>query len=175
MHLEFIYRQRPDGNSPTSSAPYKLVRYRDSNFARDLEDRKSVMRYCFFLNDAVILWSSKKQRTILMLTTKAEYIVIGRIAREKVQIKRFINKLLLKIIRLCLKGNNKASLNFTKNPESQYQIKHINIYHYYIWKLVNNKEPDVEWISSAIMLANKMIKNLTIDLFKKHQVLLGLT
>lgn len=55
IHLELVYGQYPDRSLPTLLAPYGLVRYKDSNFAGDQKDRKSVMRYCFFLNGALIL------------------------------------------------------------------------------------------------------------------------
>ena len=42
------------------SLSYRLVRYVDNNFAGDLEDQKSVMGYCFFLNGVMVFWSSKK-------------------------------------------------------------------------------------------------------------------
>lgn len=118
MQLKFIYKQHFDGNSPILLAPYKLIRYRDNKFARDPKDRKSVMRYWFFFNNIVVLWSNKKQRTVSTSITKLEYIAIGYEARENVCIKKFINKLSLKTIRLSLKSDNEANLNFTKNSKS---------------------------------------------------------
>lgn len=78
IQLELVYGQRPDGCSPIDPAPYGLVRYGDSNFAGDSEDRKSIMGYCFFLNGAVVSWSSKKQKTVSTSTTEVEYIAIGK-------------------------------------------------------------------------------------------------
>lgn len=174
IHLELVYGQRPDGSSPTVPAPYGLIGYGDSNFAGDPEDRKSVMGYCFFLNGGVVSWSSKKQRTVSTSTTEAEYIAIGHAAREGIWIKRFINELQLEITGLSLKGDNEASLNLTKNPESQHRTKHIDVQHHYVRELVNDKELKIEWVPSAMMLADGMTKALTIDLFKKHRALLGL-
>lgn len=73
-----------------------------------------------------------------------------------------------------LKDDNKASFNLTKNSKSQYQIKHIDIQQHYICKLVNNKELEIEWVPSTMILADKMTKALIVDFFKKHQALLGL-
>lgn len=84
IHLKLVYRQRPDRSSLILPAPYGLIRYGNSNFAEDPEDRKSVMGYCFFLNGAVVSWSSKKQRIVLTSTTEVEYIAIGHAVREKV-------------------------------------------------------------------------------------------
>ena len=130
IHLELAYGQRPDGSSPIIPAPYGLIGYGDSNFAGDREDRKSVMGYCFFLNRAVVSWSSKKQKIVSTSTTEAEYIAISHAAREGVWIKRFINELRLETTGLSLKGDNEASLNLTKNPESQHRTKHIDVQHH---------------------------------------------
>lgn len=174
IHLGLIYGQRQDGSSLILSAPYGFIGYGNSNFAGDPEDRKSVMGYCFFFNGAVISWSSEKQKTALTSTTEAEYIAIGHAAREGVWIKRFINKLTLETTGLSLKGDNKASLTLTKNPESQHHTQHIDVQHHYVCELVNDKELEIEWVPSAMMLADGMTKALIVDLFKKHRALLGL-
>lgn len=120
IHLELIYGQRSDRSSQISLVPYGLIRYEDNNFAGDSIDQKSVMRYYFFLNSVVVLWSSKKQRTVSTSIIKVEYLVIDHIVGEGVWIKGFINELLLETTRLGLKGNNKANFNLTKSPESQH-------------------------------------------------------
>lgn len=72
---------------------------------------------------------------------KAKYIALGYTARETVWMKRFINKINLEIVKeLTLYGDNKMSIALTKNVESQYQTKYINVQHYYIRELVNKKK-----------------------------------
>ena len=79
MNLGLIYGQ----TTARDPLPYGLIGYADSKFARDPEDHKSVMGYCFFLNRAVVLWRSKKQQTISTSTTEAKYIAPGYTAREE--------------------------------------------------------------------------------------------
>lgn len=57
-----------------------------------------------------------------------------------------MNKICLKrvIESLTIYKDNKMSIALTKNVESQYRIKYINIYHYYITKLVYNKKLTVK-------------------------------
>lgn len=100
---------------PTLSSFYGLIKYGNSNFAGDLKTRTSVKEYRFFLDEAFVLWSSKKQSIVLMFTTETNYIAINHVMREDVWIKRFINKLLFKIIKLSLKSDNKTSLKLIKN------------------------------------------------------------
>lgn len=46
--------------------------------------------------------------------------------------------------------------------------------YYHFRELVNDKELEVEQVSSAMMLANRMTKALIVNLLKKHRVLLGI-
>ena len=62
MYLEYVYKQRLDKSFLILSVPYDFIRYGNNNFARDPEDRKSVIRYCFFLNNGIVLWSIKNRR-----------------------------------------------------------------------------------------------------------------
>lgn len=40
--------------------PYSTIEYINNNYADNLKDWKSIMSYCFFINGAVFIWSSKK-------------------------------------------------------------------------------------------------------------------
>lgn len=63
-----------------------------------------------------------------MLTTSAKYIAFRYAAREAVWIKRFINKIKLEAIKgITLHDDNEMNIALTKNVESQYQTKHIDI------------------------------------------------
>ncbi len=84
MNMGLVFGRETANRLPKKPPLYGLLGYANSNFAGDSEDRKSVMGYCFFLNEAVVLWSSKKQRIVSTSTTKAEYIALGHVAREAV-------------------------------------------------------------------------------------------
>ena len=119
--MGLIFARESAEQSPRDLLPYGLVSYADSNFAGDPEDRKSVIGYCFFLNRAMVSWSSKKKRTVSTSTTEVKYIAFGHVAREAVWIKRFINKMKLEVIEdLTLYGDNEMSIAPTKNVESQH-------------------------------------------------------
>lgn len=130
--MRLIFGRKLNGRlypSLTSPPLYGLIGHMNSNFAGDLEDQKSVMGYYFFLNGTVVSWSSKKQRTISTSITKVEYIMLGHIARKAMWIKKFINEIRLKdtIESIILHSDNKISIVLTKNVESQYHMKHINV------------------------------------------------
>ncbi|XP_028052578.1 uncharacterized protein LOC114257062 [Camellia sinensis] len=53
---------------------FSLVGYLDSDWGRDLDERKSTMRFTFFMEDRTFTWSSKKQAIVTLSTCEAEYV-----------------------------------------------------------------------------------------------------
>lgn len=49
-----MYRQRPNENSLILPTSFDLIKYSDSNFARVPKDKKSIIRYYFILNKAMV-------------------------------------------------------------------------------------------------------------------------
>ena len=53
---------------------FDLVAYCDADYAGDKVERKSTSDSCQFLGQALIGWSCRKQNTIALSTTEAEYV-----------------------------------------------------------------------------------------------------
>ena len=64
----------------------EVVGYADSSYVSDLQDKKSITGYCFFLGRAIVTWCSKRQRTVSTSTSEAEYVAVSQGAREGVWI-----------------------------------------------------------------------------------------
>lgn len=118
------------------------------------------------------MWSSKKQQTVLTLTTEAKYIALGHALREVVWIKRFVNELDMENTEITLYGDNEISITLTKNVESQRRTKHIDLQHYYIRELIKEGELTITWIPGSKILVDGMIKALPTETFEKHRALL---
>lgn len=84
MQLGLVCGKKLDKISSRDLFPYGYSDYTNSNFTSDPEDWKLVMRHFFFLNGVVILWSSKKQRTVSISITKAVYIALGYTTNEAI-------------------------------------------------------------------------------------------
>lgn len=110
-----------------SSPPFGLVKYTTSNYANNLEDRKSVIGNYFFLYGAIVFWCSKKQHTVSTFTTEVKYIALRYAVYKSLWIKRFLNELKVEApIGACLLyGDNKTNIILTNNAKSQVRIKYI--------------------------------------------------
>nr|GEU68375.1 copia-type polyprotein [Tanacetum cinerariifolium] len=67
-----------------------LVAYSDSDFAGDLDDRRSTSGSVFLLAVGAISWSSKKQPVVTLSTTEAEYIAAAACACQCLWLKRIL-------------------------------------------------------------------------------------
>lgn len=114
--------------------PMKIVGYADSSYTRNLEDRKLIIGYCFFLGGEIVTWCSKRQQIVSISISETKYIAISHRAREKAWIRRFLNELISDqaLRKMDMLGDNETSLILTKNFKSQDWIKHINVMHYHI-------------------------------------------
>jgi hypothetical protein len=56
----------------------------NADWASDLEDRKSTTRFIFIMGGGAISWSSKRQPTIALSTTKAEYMASTQATKEAI-------------------------------------------------------------------------------------------
>lgn len=71
----------------------KLVGYSNSDYAGDVEDRKSTSGYVFLLSSGAVAWSSKKQPVVTLSTTESEFIAAAYCACQSVWMRRILESL----------------------------------------------------------------------------------
>jgi hypothetical protein len=62
----------------------ELTGYVDTDWAGDVNDRKSTLGFVFMLGGAAISWGSKKQTSVALSSTEAKYIVASYAAKEAI-------------------------------------------------------------------------------------------
>ena len=61
-----------------------LVGYCDSDWDGDLDTRKSTTGYCFFLGRSLVSWCCKRQPTVAVSVTEAEYVAAAFASKEAI-------------------------------------------------------------------------------------------
>jgi len=67
-----------------------LTGYSDSDWAGNLDDRRSTTGYAFSIGSEVVSWSSKKQPTVSLSSTEAEYKALCAATCEVVWLRRLL-------------------------------------------------------------------------------------
>lgn len=65
----------------------------DSDYAPDLDDRKSTSGYLFMLSSRSVCWSSKKQPVVSLSTIEAEFIRTTSCACQATWLRRIMKEL----------------------------------------------------------------------------------
>jgi histone deacetylase 1/2 len=70
--------------------------YSDSDWAEDRENQKSTSGYTYRVGSGTISWKSRKQATVSLSSTEAEYKVLSNSCKEGVWLRRLLAKLQLR-------------------------------------------------------------------------------
>ena len=72
-----------------------VVGYFDSNYASDLDKRRSTTGYVFTLAKAPVSWKSTLQSTVALSTMEAEYMAITEAVKEAIWLQGLLDDLVL--------------------------------------------------------------------------------
>ncbi|XP_050207760.1 secreted RxLR effector protein 161-like [Mercurialis annua] len=155
----------------------RLIGYSDADWGGDLDQRKSTSGFVFLLNKGAISWCSKKQTSIALSTTEAEFIACSTAVQEAVWLRRFFGNLGFKNENegaITLHCDNQAAIAYTKDPKFHSRTKHIDSKYNYVRDIIAKRELVVQYISMHQMVADPLTKPIPRDVFLAHVKSLGL-
>ena len=155
-----------------------LIGFVDSDWGASLDDRISYTGFVFKLADAAITWESKKQRTVALSSTEAEYLALGEATKEAVYLRNLLQEIgymHLKCEPTVLFCDNQGAQNLTKNPVFHCRTKHIDIRHHYIREIFRKGQIDVKYIPTDDMVADVLTKGLYRPKHEKFRKYLGIS
>jgi len=141
------------------------------------EDRKSIGGYVFLINGGAISWASKKQTSVALSSTEAEYMVLTQGVKEFLWLGNLLGDIgALKHRKAIqqIQGDNQGTLALTKNPEYHARTKHLDIQYHFIRQHVEQGTIELSYCPTHEMTADIFTKPLPRPQFEKHVLGLGL-
>lgn len=135
-----------------------ITGYVDADWAGDENDRRSYTGYVFMIGDAAISWESKKQPTVALSTTEAEYMALAEAAKEAVHRKNILFELFGKEVTINIKTDNQSAMKLVLNPIFQSRTKHISVRHHFVREVYDQGLIDLSYVSTDHMLADILTK-----------------
>ncbi|XP_073221562.1 secreted RxLR effector protein 161-like [Cicer arietinum] len=77
----------------SSSNDFKFFGFCDSDFAGDIDDRKSISGFIFFMGDCAFSWSSNKQPIVTLSTCDSEYVAAATCTYHAIWLRRLLDEL----------------------------------------------------------------------------------
>ena len=135
----------------------KLEGYSDSDWAGDIDTRRSTTGYIFTLAGGPISWSSKRQHTVALSSTEAEYMAITSSTQEAI----FLRNILQDLGFEQTGPDNQSCIAMTLNPLKPRRTKHMDIRHHFVRDATNRGEVKASYLPTDKMPADCLTKPAT--------------
>lgn len=153
----------------------RLIGFTDSDFAGDLDTRRSTTGNVFMLGGASVSWSSRLQVTVAASTAEAEYMALFAGVQEAVYLRRLLRELGYPQGKPTpIFVDNQAAIQLALNPVDHKRTKHIDVKYHFCREKVEEKVILPEYIASSEQLADIFTKDLAKLAFERlRDVILG--
>lgn len=155
-------------------ADLTLSGFSDSDYAGDVETRRSTSGYVFFVGAACISWRSERQEVVATSTTEAEYIAAAAAVKELKWLKEFIFEIVGINTKPILYLDNQGTMKLIESHTLHRRSKHIDVRYHYIREKYNEGIFKIEYVTSQDQKADILTKGLGKILHEKNVVGLGL-
>jgi len=149
---------------------------------------------------SAVSWSSKRQQTVALSSTEAEYMALTQAAKEAIWVSRFIAELhnvpenlntedlstedpedpedytpphtTAPVTKIFV--DNQGAIALAHNPEFHARTKHIAIQEHYVREKVTTGEIELAYLYTGDMIADCLTKNLSRDKVNRFRAEMGL-
>ncbi|KAH9657526.1 hypothetical protein KPL70_023114 [Citrus sinensis] len=138
-----------------------LVGYSDSDWGGDVDDRKSITGFVFFMGDTTFTWMSNKQPIVTLSTCEAEYVAATSSVCHAIWLRNLLKELGLpqeESTEICV--DNKLAIALSKNPVFHDRSKHIDTRYHFIRECIARKEVQIKYVKSQDQAADIFTKPL---------------
>ena len=155
--------------------PLTLIGYTDADWAAGCPiDRRSTSGYAFGFGSGMISWSSKKQPTVALSSTEAEYRGAALAACEIAWLLKLMADLDIQVdAPVKLLCDNLSSVLLAMNPVYHARTKHIEVHYHFIREMVLAGKVDLMHVRTDEQVAVIFTKSLGKDKFCGFRQLLG--
>ena len=147
--------------------------FSDSNWAGNINDRKSTTRGCFYVGSNLVTWMSKKKNFISLSTAEAKYIATGNCCSYLFWIKKLLSDYGIIQDTMVVYCDNSSAINISKNSVQYSKTKHIEIRYHFIRDLVERKIVALEYIPTERQNADIFTKSLDRSKFETLRQVIG--
>ena len=137
----------------------------DSDFAGDLDKRKSTTGYMFTLVEVAVSWISKLQTIVALSTKEAEYMAAIQACKEAIWIQRLLEKLGHKQQKIPVFCDSQSALHIARNPAFCSRTKHIGVQYHFVREIMEDGSVDLQKIHTKENLADVLTKPINADKF----------
>lgn len=126
-----------------------------------MDDKKSTLGNTFIFGSGAITWSTKKQETMALSSSEAEYVAITIAAKQALWIRKLLADFHLEQGAVVICCDNGSAIAMDKNPTFYCRIKHIVVQHHFLCKLVTDSKITLQFCGTTEQNVDIFTKSLS--------------
>ncbi|GKD45661.1 hypothetical protein Tco_1270306 [Tanacetum coccineum] len=153
--LMYLTPSRPDLDSAIA-----LTAFADADHAGCKDTRRSTSGSMQLLEDKLVIWSSKRQKSAAISSTKAEYIALSGCCAQVLWMRSQLIDYGLGFNKILMYCDNKSAISLCCNNVQHSRSKHIDIRYHFIKEQVENGVVELYFVRTEYQLADIFTKAL---------------
>ncbi|GJR10073.1 retrovirus-related pol polyprotein from transposon TNT 1-94 [Tanacetum coccineum] len=137
-----------------------LTAFTDADHAGCQDTRRSTSGSMQFLGDKLVSWSSKRQKSIAISSTEAEYIAMSGCCAQILWMRSRLTNYGLGFNKIPMYCDNKSAIALSCNNVQHSSLKHIDIRFHFIKEHVENEVIELYFVNTEYQLADIFTKAL---------------
>lgn len=140
-----------------------MVGYSDSDYAADLDSRRSLTGYVFVVGNALVSWKATLQPSVALSTTEAEYMALTEAAKEGIWLKGLLGDLGFHQDQAVVYCDSLSAICLAKDQVHHERTKHIDVRYHFIR---SEKRVQVKKIRTEDNPADALTKSVPLTKFR---------
>nr|GFB06810.1 retrovirus-related Pol polyprotein from transposon TNT 1-94 [Tanacetum cinerariifolium] len=158
MIFRYIRRTVNQGLWYPKDSLIALTTFVDADHAGCQDTRRSTYGSLQFLGDRLISWSSKRQNSATISSTKAEYIALSGCCAQILWMRSQLTDYGIGFNKILMYYDNKSAIALCCNNVQHSRSKHINIRYHFIKEHVENGVIELYFVNTEYQLSNLFTK-----------------
>ncbi|XP_073271570.1 secreted RxLR effector protein 161-like [Primulina huaijiensis] len=143
-----------------------IIGYCDSDFAADLDKRRSLSGYVFTFGGNVVSWKSSLQHVVALSTTEAEYISLTEAVKEPLWIKGFVGEIGFEQNYATIFCDLQSAIHLSKNAVFHEKTKHVDVRLHFVRDIITRQLVSVRKIDTKVNPADVLTKIIPVSKLK---------
>ena len=154
--LQYLYTTTEESLLLTEQSKSPLETYVDADFGSDPETRKSQTGFVIRVFGSTVAWYSRKQSTVSMSSTEAEYVALATAASYTCGVKHLLQEIGVEVNdAISLFEDNQPAMQIAKGSS---KVKHLDVKLHFVRDLVRRKVVTLVHVASEHQIADCLTK-----------------
>ncbi|MCO5566777.1 hypothetical protein L7F22_020457 [Adiantum nelumboides] len=166
--------EMPTGGSEKSNINQvvKKPANKNSDYADDLNNRRSTSGYVFTMAGGAVSWRSRLQVCVTQSTTEAEYVAASEACKEAIWLGRLVTDLGIKEETPMLHCDSQSAIQLAHTAVYHSKTKHVDVKYHFIREMVEDKQVQLVKVHTTDNPADLLTKGLPGESFAHCRKLL---